>query len=234
MVAMPSRRPNGPIEDHTFPSTIEARVISPGPNPRIHGFGVEDDLSLHYRYPELVLIALTGNAPDEKQGRAFDIALQFLAPLAVAEAPAHAAVLARICGAPSSSILAVACVTLVERARHVVGEHAELLAWLASDGARLPARFRADGEEDRVGVDRLRLALERAGVHVPRFDEDPTRWAALFFALHFAGLCRVDQYESVLVMASIAPVVAEAHAHVPGALGQYPIDLPAFIYTEER
>jgi hypothetical protein len=229
---MPSRRPNGPIEDHTFPSTIEAHVVSPGANPRIHGFCVEGDLSLNYRYPELVLISLTGNAPDEKQGRAFDIALQFLAPLAVAEAPTHAAVLARICGAPSSSILAVACVALTERARHVVAEHAELLAWLTKGGP-VPARCRGESEEDRACLARLQKALARGGVEIAGLELGLTRWAALFVTLHFAGLRRPDQYEAVLVMASVAPTMAEAQAHAPGAFAQYPMDLPAFVYEED-
>src|SRR5919112_1099801 len=100
---MSPRRPNGPIEDHAFPTEIEARVITPGLDPRLHGFSVEGDLAIHYRFPELVQLALTGVPPDEECGRALDIALQFVAPLAIAEAPTHAAVLTRLFGARTSS-----------------------------------------------------------------------------------------------------------------------------------
>jgi hypothetical protein len=227
------RRPNGPIEDHVNPSTIEARVITSGSNPRVHGFGVEEDLALHYRYPELVLLALTGEPPDETRGRVFDIALQFLAPVAVDEAPSHAAVLARLCGAPTSSILAVACTVLAERARHIVADHMELLQWLEASQGELPPRYRDEMGDDSACVDRLRNALAAANADVPALARDPNRWTAVFMTLHSAGLRRADQWETVLVIASIAPVMAEAQAHSPGAFAQYPIDFPPFVYEEE-
>jgi hypothetical protein len=230
---MPHRRPNGPIEDHANPATIEARVVTTGSNPRLHGFSVEDDLALHYRYPELVLLALTGSPPDEMQGRAFDVALQFLALVGVADAPTHAAVLARICGAPPNSVLAVAWVCLAERARHLVAEKQELLQWLTTSQGELPPRCRGQTEEDRLGVDRLRNALAAAGANVPGLNRAPNRWTAIFITLHFAGLRRAEQWEAVLVMASIAPVLAEAMAHSPGAFDRYPIDSPPFVYEED-
>jgi hypothetical protein len=230
---MSERRPNGPIEDHDLPSTIEAKVITPGPNPRLHGFSVEADLALHYRYPELMLLALTGHPPDETCGRAYDIALQFLAPIAVGEAPTHAAVLARICGAPSSSILAVACIALAERARHVVSDHRPLFEWLDTAEGDLPAVYRATTEDDRACLARLRQALARAGVQVPSLAREPNRWAAILLTLHFAGLRRLDQWETTLVVASLSPVVAEAQANSPGGFAKYPMDVPAYVYQEE-
>jgi hypothetical protein len=227
------RRPSGPVEDHTFPPTIEARLVTPGPNPRLHGFSVEEDLSLHYRYPELVLLALTGTPPEEAHGRAFDVVLQFLAPLAIAEAPTHAAMLARICGAPSSSILSVACIALAERARHVVSEHMALIDWFErSTTPELPVDYCSRNEDDRASVERLKRALAAVGVEVPRLELSPSRWTATFMTLYFAGLHRPDQWEAVLVMASLAPVCAEAQAHSPGVLTVYPMDLPDFLYEE--
>lgn len=230
---MPGRRPNGPVEDHTFPPTLEARLVTPGPNPRLHGFSVEDDFSLHYRYPELVLLALTGTPPEERHGRAFDIVLQFLAPLAIAEAPTHAAMLARICGAPSSSILSVACIALAERARYVVSEHRALVDWFEDAApAELPLIYRHRSDDDRASVERLRSALAAIGIEVPRLGLSPSRWAAIFITLYFAGLRRPEQWEAVLVMASLVPVCAEAHAHPSGILTQYPMNLPEFLYEE--
>jgi hypothetical protein len=230
---MPRRRPNGPIEDRPSPTKIEAHVITPGPDPHLHGLSVEGDLALHYRFPELVQVALTGAAPDEANGRAFDIALQFLAPLAIAEAPTHAAVLARVCGARTSSIVAVTCIALAERARHVIAQHGDLLAWLeTADGGELPARYRSSSAEDAACLDRLRMALASAGVEVPGLARGLERWTALFMTLHFAGLRRPEQLEAVLVMASLAPTVAEAISHAPGAIANYPINVPAFVYEE--
>ena len=232
---MTSRRPAGPIEDHDLPATIEARVVTPGPNPRLHGYGVEDDLALNYRFPELVLLALTGVPPDEGRGRAFDVALQFLAPLAITEAPTHAAVLARVCGARSSSVLAVAGIALAERARHVVAEYGELLLWLGSGDAQLPERFHGLGDDDRACVERLQRALGRASVcDVPGLALAPSRWTAIFMTLYFAGLRRPDQWEAALVVASLAPVLAEAQSHLPGSFEEYPMDLPPFVYEEDR
>jgi hypothetical protein len=230
---MPRRRPNGPIEDGSSPTEIEAHVITPGPNPHLHGFSVEGDLAIHYRFPELVQVALTGAAPDEAKGRAFDIALQFLAPLAIAEAPAHAAVLARVCGAPSSSILAVTCIALAERARQVIAEHGDLLAWLDTDSDELPARYRSNSADDAACVDRLRIALASAGVEVPRLAGGLKRLTALFMTLHFADLRRPEQLETALVMASLAPTMAEAMSHTSASFAEYPINVPAFIYEED-
>ena len=229
---MSERRPNGPIEDRDAPTQVEARVITPGPDPHLHGFSVERDLALHYRFSELAQLALSGAAPDEARGRAFDVALQFLAPLAVSEAPTHAAVLTRLFAARTSATVAVACIALAERARHVVAEHADLLAWLTAGEGEIPSRHRANGEEDIACVDRLRAALAVAGVEIPALTGDLGRWAALFTTLHFAGIRRSEQIETVLVMACLAPTMAEALAHAPPDLDKYPINVPAFSYEE--
>jgi hypothetical protein len=201
----------------------------------LHGYGVEDDLALRYRFPELVLLALTGAPPDETRGRAFEVALQFLAPLAITEAPTHAAVLAQVCGARSSSVLAVAGIALAERARHVVAEYGELLHWLGKVDAHLPERCHGPSDDDRASVERLQRALGRAGVcEVPGLALGPNRWTAIFMTLYFAGLRRPDQWEAALVVASLAPVVAEAQSHPSGSLEQYPMDLPPFVYEEDR
>jgi hypothetical protein len=230
---MPRRRPNGPIEDRPSPTQIEARVITPGPNPQLHGFSVEGDLALYYRFPELVQVALTGVPPPrESEGRAFDIALQFLAPLSIAEAPTHAAFLARLCGARTSSIIAVACIALAERARHVVAQHGDLLAWLDHGDGEPPVRYRSDSIEDAECLDRLRMALFSAHVEVPRLGGGLKRDAALFLVLHFAGIRSPQHLETVLVIASLAPTIGEAVSHAPWAFDRYPINLPAFVYEE--
>jgi hypothetical protein len=230
---MSPKRPNGPIEDHVFPAEIEARVITPGSDPHLHGFSVEGDIALHYRFPELIQLALTGNPPNDAEGRAFDIALQFLAPLPIAEAPTHAAVLARLCAARTSSIIAVTCIALAERARHIVQQHADLLRWLDTAEGALPARYCAQEGDDAASVDRLRAALASAGVTVPHLKEIPNRWGALFMTLRFAGLRSAEQFETVLVIASLAPALAEASAHTPTAFARYPMNLPAFVYEED-
>jgi hypothetical protein len=230
---MPVRRPRGPIEDYPFPTQLEARVITPGPDPHLHGLSVERDLALHYRFSDVTLLALTREAPDEQKGRAFDIALQFLAPLSIAEAPTHAAVLARICGARTSSILGAASITLAERARFIVSQYAPLLHWLREPGGDLPSTFCSHDEDDRASVLRLERALGNAGISVPSLRTNADRFAAIFIVLEFAGLREAGQLEAVLVFASLIPTFAEANAHAVASFREYPMNLPAFVYEEE-
>jgi hypothetical protein len=229
---MPERRPNGPIEDRPSPTEIEARVITPGPDPHVCGFSVEGDLALHYRFPELVQTALTGAPPDEAKGRAFDIALQFAAPAAIDEAPTHAAVLSRLIGAKPSSTIAVASIALAERARHIIEQHKDFLAWLDAGAGEPPAHGRSDDDDDRDCVDRLRKALASAGVQVPALVHDLGRWPALLATLHFAGLGRFEQLETALVLAGLAITMAEALSHASSDIERYPIDVPSFVYEE--
>lgn len=226
-----SRRPNGPIEDREVPSELQAKVITPGPDPHLYGFSVESDLAIHYRFPELVQLAMTGVAPDEAKGRAFDVALQFLAPLAIAEAPTHAAALTHMLGAKTSSLIAVTCIALAERARFIVAQHTDLLEALDKE-QEVPSRHLADNADDVASVDRLRSALASAGVQLPGLDRGVARWAALVMTLHFAGIRRPEQLETAFVLAGLAPSIAEASCHDAAEITRYPIRLPAFIYEE--
>src|SRR5579862_485636 len=100
-------RPPGPVEQYPWPEELRGNVVTPGSRPRMHGYDVEGDLARHYRSSDVVLLALTGELPSDEQSIAFDVALTFLAPLSVAEAPAHVAALAHITGSRSSAILGV-------------------------------------------------------------------------------------------------------------------------------
>ncbi|HEX6764634.1 MAG TPA: hypothetical protein VF103_04130, partial [Polyangiaceae bacterium] len=59
---MTSQR-SGPLEKAPFPAQLTARVMTPGKNPRLHGYDVEGDLAAHYTTSELVLLSLTGELP---------------------------------------------------------------------------------------------------------------------------------------------------------------------------
>src|SRR5258708_5243088 len=89
----PPRRA-GPIDVGLWPSQLTARVVDGGFRPRILGYDVQTDLARHYSFAEVVLLCLCGEVPTREVGRAFEIALSFLAPVSAAEAPAHAAGLA--------------------------------------------------------------------------------------------------------------------------------------------
>jgi len=215
-----------------WPSELSAHVVTPGPDPRLHGYSVERDVARHGGFSELVLLSLRGTLPNADECRAFEVALTFLGPLSIAEALTHAAALARICGARSSAILAVAAATLAERARHTLARYAPLLAWLDEPSpAAFPVAFAAACPDERASVERLAGLLPR-GVELPALRCDPDRTAALVAVLHHVGLRRPEQIEAVFVLASLAPALAEAFARDVGSFRDYPMELPRFEYTE--
>jgi hypothetical protein len=233
-----TQRPDGPVESYPWPTTLEACIITPGEEPRVHGYCVESDLAIHYSFTEAVLLTVTGELPTEKQAAAFDVALTFLAPLSVAHAPTHAGVLARICGARFSSISAIAAVTLAERGRTILDVNAALLEWLerasTSSGEPPPASALAASESERSSVSRLRKALGQRGVEIRALDpsNDLGRMPALLAALHFAGLEHREQVEAVLVLASFASTIAEARLRAVASFREYPMNVPRFVYEE--
>ena len=235
-----AERPDGPVESYPWPTTLEARIITPGDEPRVHGYCVEADLAVHYSFTEAVLLTLTGELPTEKQAAAFDVALTFLAPLSVAHAPTHAGVLARICGARFSSISAIAALTLAERGRTTLDMHAGLLEWLdrasTSSGCPPPAVARAANESERSSVSRLRKALGLRGVEICALhsSNDLGRMPALLATLHFAGFAHREQLEAALVLASFASTIAEARLRVVASFREYPMNVPRFVYEESN
>lgn len=228
----PARRA-GPIDVELWPSALAARVVEPGPGPRIHGYGVEDDLARHYSFAEITLTALTGATPEHGRGRAFEIALAFLAPVPVSEAPGHAAGLARLIGADSSGIISGAAMGLAERARYLVSEHAELLAWLDAGTGPVPGSTQSDDPNDDGAVARLRDALAETGENFAILATRPTLTAALIGVLHGVGLTDPARIEAALAFAALPVTVAEAFAVKPFAFFTYPMDLPAFRYVED-
>ena len=224
----------GPIEEYPWPERLRGHVVTPGASPRIHGYPVERDLAKHYGFGDTTLLALTGELPSDAQSAALDVAMTFLAPLSVAEAPVHAAALARICGARSSAILAASAIALAERARSIVGASAALLEWLASPGDAVPPppAHCAAGDDDREAVQALRDALAFRSVHVGALAHPLSRESALLATLWFAGLTRPSQLEALLVMAALPAAVAEAEHHGVASFREYPMQLPPFEYED--
>jgi hypothetical protein len=225
-------RPTGPIEEYPWPDRLRAHVVTPGSEPRVHGYDVERDLARHYRFADVMLLALVGRLPSDEQFEAFDTAMSFLAPVPITEAPTHAAVLARICGAQSSGVIGTAAVALAERARSIVSNSAGLLEWLREPSGPIPPRFLATTAQDCDAVDRLRTALTARKVHVPQLQHPFTRESALVATLWFAGLTQPGQLEAAIVVASLPTAVAEAHMHEAASFREYPMQLPPFEYED--
>jgi hypothetical protein len=224
---------SGPLDDENqFPDVIKARVVTVGAQPRVRGYDVEGDLAQHYNTADLTLLALTSELPTEPARRAFEVASLFLAPVAVNEAATHAAVVTKLFGAKSTSVLAIAAIGLAEQARAVVDEHAALLDALKAKRVELESRYRATCPADRDSVAQLRNALPPE-LEVPTLTQDPTRIAALLAIFYACGLRRREQWEAALVHARLPCVLAEAMSERATNFGNYPINLPAFSYRSE-
>lgn len=224
----------GPLEAGKFPEKLTARVVTPGPMPRVHGYDVESDLAHHYGATDLVLLSLTGELPAQAVRAAFEVAWLFLAPVSVAHAGPHASVLARLCGATASSTVSVAAIGLAEQARSLLAEHTELLHHLSSSTATLPERYQSFVAEEREAVERLRLALRRTGLSVPALQQSPTRDAAILSVLFACGLTQPEQLQAVVVLARMPCALAEGFAERATNFANYPINLPPFAYEESR
>ncbi len=223
----------GPIEKRSWPEKLVARVAAPGSPPRIHGYDVEADLACHYSFAETTLLTLVGELPDRRTGRAFEVALQFLAPVTVAEAPSHAAGLAKLCRADTTGTIGIAAVGLAEQARCLVSDNAPLLAWLKRPEGRLPECAIVRDDRERESVARLKSILDSIGFSVPDLLEDMGRDAALLCVLYACGLRHEDQLVSAIVMTRLVCVAAEAHAVEPLRFKDYAMNLPPFRYEEE-
>jgi hypothetical protein len=216
-VEVPPRR-SGPLDDVAWPEKLTARVVTPGPSPRMHGYDVEGDLARHYSWAETVLLTLTGELPSPACLRAFEVAMHFLAPAPVNEAPTHAAIVARVCNVFTSALVGTAAITLAEQARHAVS-------------SRSPES--PPSSDESASVDRLRDALRDAGLSVPGTEGAVGRTEALLATLRFAGLDRPELQETAMVLARLPCALAEAFATPAHGYRDYPVQLPDVRYLEK-
>ena len=228
-----------PFDAIPFPDNLTARVVTPGPRPLVQGYDVESDLARHYTFAEGILVALTGDAPDAALGRAFEVALLFLSPAPVHEAPTHASVLARLCAGSASAVLGTAAVGLAEQARSAVAGAGTFLRWLEASAKGVPPpEAMAKEDEERASVARLREALGPELARFPALSFDLGRTPALLAVLHTCGLRAPHALEAAWVVARLATAVAEAMAADAlsterRAFLRYPMQLPRFQYHEE-
>lgn len=218
----------GPIEAQSWPEAFEAFAIDPAGR-RVHGYDVESDLARHYRFSDVVLLALTGELPDDAKSRAFEIALCFLLPISIARAPAHATVLAGHCSGPPSGVLATAGATLADDVMDLAALDA---ATFEGSSEPLPESLTASSPEEIASVDRLRELLGDM-LPVPLLARRPRRELALIAVLRACGLGTPLLLSSIVTMARIPSVIAEA---APRGLSEfiqkYPLTIPTFAYEE--
>ncbi len=198
---------SSPFDDGEWPEQMLARVVDPGPPLRLHGYAIDDDLARHRGVSDVHFLALTGELPNGEQARVFARTTVFLSGISVAEAPSHAAVLARICDGTTSAIIGTAAIVLAEQARFCVAEYR---------AGRGTASERSAALAELTG-----LALPSDAV------------AAAFAALEWCGLVRDEQLEAAFVTARLPVVIAEALATPPNSFRDYPLNVPRMIYEED-
>ena len=220
-----------PLDSDGGTRQLVGHVVSLGESPRILGYDVASDLVCHYSFAEMMLLMLTGELPERDKGRAFDIALGLLSPVSVAEAPCHAAVLARIAGADTTGLIGVASVALAEQTRVWLSKLAPFLEWLDHAEGAPPTTSLEKGDRDGETAEPRRL-LRDIGSAIPGMEHDLERDALVLAVLHHCGLTTSAQIEAAVVMARLPCVMAEVHAYTPGKLDEYPVNLPHFRYEE--
>ncbi len=225
----------GPIESQTWPTQLDAHVVTPGARPRIHGYDVEGELAAGGRLTEMALLAMTGELPARPTLAAVEIALQFGAAVSVAEAPVHAAVLGRLSGASTGGLVSIAAIGLAEQARDALEALAEWPRELATDASAAPPDAAlARDDDDRASVERLRALVEAAGLSVPALSRGVGRFPAIISVLVAAGVCAPEAIVTLLVMARLPVAIAEASCVKPRDFRNYPMNTPAFEYEAPR
>lgn len=224
--------PRGPIEDRLWPEKLVARVLDASAQPHLHGYDVYGDLAQHYRFSDVVLLALTGEI-DIARANAFDVVLTFASPASVAEAPTHAATLAQLCGSRTSGTVAVATTALAEQSRTIVAAHEPVIARLvigSLNGMAMKYSARSDAEREAVSLLRSRLGAFCACV--PALGYDLQLETAIIAVLLACGLRKREQLELALTLARLPMACAEAFAAPVGAFTSYAMNLPPFVYEE--
>jgi hypothetical protein len=216
---------SGALDDTVWPDQLIGRAVATDPvDDRLYGYGLVNDIARHYAFSDLVYLGIVGELPNREASHVFHVALCAAAPVSVAEASSHAAVLARLSGSTFASALATGLLIAADRARFIVAEHAALLAWLAQPTATPPVEF--CGDADTAWVANVTAV---SGVALA-----PTlrRSAALLALFHAAGVAKPEQLEAAIVAAQVASISAEALQTGPQHLAQYPVKTPPYRYVE--
>jgi len=222
---------NGTVESRDWPSTLKAKIVRPGASPAVQGYDLHEDLAQHYRFADIVLLALTGEL-DPAAGTALDVALRFACGTSVADAPTHAATLAKLCGSRVSGIASVAATGLAEQSRAILDEHERIISRLVIGSLNGMAKdFVARSDEERAAVAALRSALGSFVARVPAIGYDIRLDTAIIAVLLGCGLRQREHLEIAFTLARLPIACAEAFAAQTGAFKEYAMNTPAFVYT---
>lgn len=224
----------GPFDRQPFPDRLQGHVVDPTGEPRIHGYSVHSDLARQVSFLGLGWLSLTSNLPTASEHEALSLALAWLAPLHVGQGPVHAAVLARITGAPAEVVPAVAMAALGQWVSAERQRFEPLFAWLDGDGGPPEAAIHpTPSDEDRALHRELSDATGRwFGRALP---PAPVlrREAAAYAVLHLLGVSDELRLQAFVAWARLPVILAEACYARPGAVTSYPARLPDYQYLEQ-
>lgn len=227
----------GILDRVAFPARLTAHVVEPAADPRIHGYAVEADLARNVGFVDVGWLALTGELPDASEREALTTALILLAPVHVGEAPGHAGVLARVAGAPDEVVPAICVVALGQQIVAEVRGLAPLFRWLREPVGPPPAAaVLVDPSDEQRERQRVVAAASSRWFGPDRgLPEDPvlTREATAYALLHRLGVADPLRLQAFATWARLPVVLAEAACTAPGAVHDYPGDLPAYRYVED-
>lgn len=198
-----------PVAANSWPQTLDAHVVSPGPDPRVHGYCLRSDLARHYDFGEFVITALVGVPPTPSWGKAVNMALIVLAGAGVDSAGVHVATLARRCGADDRSTLQTGMLGLVE-------EVSAEVAHPPASGVTASALefYRSLPQDVQTAIGEPACPLRPYALRV----------------LAEAGLSSPMQQMLALSIARLPTLAAEAIAAPSGDVRGYPMQLPKFDY----
>lgn len=224
----------GPLDEAAWPTKLTARTLQPGADVRLHGYSIENDLAGNYTFAETILLAFTGALPSPEKGRAFEVALTFLARTSVGDGPIHATLLARICAASTAAMTGTGAIALGEQARFDCARYVDLVGWLAFCVSGPPDLYLARTDEEKRRTAALKNALESRRAFVPRtllsaFEPG----AAVVAVLYACGITTIEQIEAAQTFARYPLLMAEALAAPPAKYRDYPVNVPAMQYEED-
>ncbi|MFO7565329.1 MAG: hypothetical protein R6X02_21985 [Enhygromyxa sp.] len=217
---------DGPAQLFPAPDTLAAHVVDWRDGGAIHGFGVVDDLALHFAPHEVFLLGLLGEEATAEHGRAFGVALTWLAACHVGLAPTHSAVLARVSGAPTSAIIATSAMVAAREAEFELARHRSLLDWLDSSPRE---DFTGWSERDPRWRERLARAC---ALDLPELELARDSISAALIVFHAVGLRQPKHLLAAWAWARMIGSLAESLADAGLDIHSYPLRLPPFDYEE--
>ena len=204
----------GPIEDGQWPDRWTARVVRPGPEPRIRGYAVDEDLALHYGWTERTFLTHRGRFPTGEENQDLERSLAFASAATVDEGPTAAASVARLAGARPAGFMVSVMSVLAEEAQSLVVEGAE-------------------GEGPLFDPDRVRRFVEGlSNERQQRIEERRRLPVALRGCWSALGFGKPEAWVELWCLSRLPAVLAEAFAVRPGSFRQVPMRLPDFAYEE--